>query len=394
MITADNKLIKDDIFIVFGEDFGRHPHALEHLLRPLFHNNQFIWVETIGLRSPKLNFYDLKRILEKIKKWFFPVEIVERSIPENIKMVNPFMIPYSQFQIIRAFNKYMVKRAVNKTMKNFGMNRPITITSVPNACDYVGIFNERLKIYYCVDEFSLWPGLDNKLVANLENKLIKQSDVVIAVSNTLAKAKTIADKKTDILTHGVEFNHFNIGEKKSTDNSFKICYFGLFDERSNQDIILSIADTLKDSEIHIIGNVVCSVERLQKRENIFFHGAISYAGLPDAVKEMDLFILPYHKNELTHFINPLKLKEYLSTGRPVVSIDLPEVVKLKDHLFIARNSEEFIETIRSIKEKKITFHSEKILKYIQENETWKAKAEKLCQIIKSELDQEVKTPAQ
>lgn len=383
--------IKNDLFIIFGEDFGRHPHALEHLLRPLFLNNEFLWVETIGLRSPKINFYDLKRIAEKIKKWIYRGKKEERTIPENIKVLNPFMIPYSQYQLIRAFNKFMVRKAVNRAIKNFAKRRPITITSVPNACDYVGLFNERLKIYYCVDEFSLWPGLDYELVAKLENKLIKQSDVIIAVSNTLAETKTIANKKTRVLTHGVEFNHFNIGEKKIKNDSFKICYFGLFDERSNQDIIASIANEIKDSEIHIFGNVVCSVEHLKKMKNIFFHGPIQYAKLPSAVQDMDLFILPYYKNELTNFINPLKLKEYLSTGRPVVSIDLPEVIKLKDYLYIARNSDEFIKTISSIKNNKQIFNSDRVINYIRENETWKAKAEKLCEIIKLELDQEVKS---
>ncbi|MGZ6523202.1 MAG: glycosyltransferase family 1 protein, partial [Bacteroidia bacterium] len=65
MKNLEDSLLKGQDLIVFGEDFGRHAHSLEHLLRPLFGENRFIWVETIGLRSPTFSIYDFKRATEK-----------------------------------------------------------------------------------------------------------------------------------------------------------------------------------------------------------------------------------------------------------------------------------------------------------------------------------------
>jgi hypothetical protein len=371
MNTKEHEKIKGENFIVFGEDFNRHPHALEHLMRPMFKDNQFIWVETIGLRSPKFSLYDLKRIVGVASKWITTTKKEKREIPANVFIVSPFMIPYTQLKIVRKFNKWQVKKGVNKILKTKKIESPITVASVLNACDFVGDFNEKLKVYYCVDEFSLWPGLDTKLVASFEKSILEKSDLTIVTSDTLAETKK-RKKTPPVITHGVEFDHFNIGKKEFSD-PFKICYYGLFDERSNQDIILAISEKIPNCEIHILGNVVCSVKKLKGKANIHFHGPVIYSELPKAIVQMDLFILPYYKNELTNFINPLKLKEYLSTGRPVVAIDLPEVIKLNDYLFVSKNSDEFVETINSIKNKKLSFDSEKITNFIKMNETWTAK---------------------
>lgn len=391
MKNNENSLIKDQSFIIFGEDFARHPHALEHILRPLFLTNRFLWVETIGLRSPKINIYDGKRIIEKIFSWIGlkKKKLLKMSLPKNVVVIAPFMIPFNQFESVRKFNKWNVVRKCKKFLKQNEMYHLISIASVPNACDYVGAFQEKLKIYYCVDEFSLWPGLNKKLVKDLETQLIINVDMIIATSDFLSKSKIIKGIPTPIITHGVDFEHFKLQPRnrnhKQNDDSYKLCYFGLFDERSDQQILIDVARNVINCEIHIIGNIVCDVKKLKKISSIKFHENVNYLHLPSVITEMDAFILPYIKNDLTNNINPLKLKEYLSTGRPVIATNLPEVLKMKDFLFIGKNSEEFINITKKLQKDKRFFNPQKVLKYIEENETWQAKACTLSVLIKNQL---------
>lgn len=382
--------MKNENIIVFGEDFARHPHALEHLLRPLFECNRFLWVETIGLRAPRLSLYDLKRIFFKFTNWFFPSSVkTQKNIPPNISILSPFMIPYNKYGFIRKFNQWNVNREIKKSIKLLDMKNIISIASVPNACDYIGFFNERLKIYYCVDEFSLWPGLDYTLVKTLEEQLISKVDLIIATSTSLSQSKTVNGVPCPMITHGVEFEHFNIGTKTINHVPIKLCYFGLFDERTDQSLLLQIVKEISFCELNIIGDVVCDTTKLNNNIRIKFHGKVSYKELPFAIKPMDIFLLPYKKNQLTNNINPLKLKEYLSTGRPVIAIDLPEVVKMKEYLYLAQDASEFIKIINNISNNSIKLNPEKTLQYVQANETWISKTKLLCKIM-NEKDEEMR----
>ncbi len=370
-----NLLTNKDL-IVFGEDFARHPHSLEHLLRPLFDNNRFIWVETIGLRSPRLSLYDFKKICLKIFRWFSSEKKISATSkkPESIHIVTPFMIPYNQFSLIRWFNKYSVLKSVQKKMIELNFKADFTIASVPNSCDYVGNFSEKKIIYVCVDEFSLWPGLDFNLVSKMESMLLKKSDLVFATSTNLLKSKSNQKTDTILLTHGVDFNHFKLPVKKINPEKIKICYFGLFDERSDQKIIQYIADHVENCEVFIIGSTTCNVSMLKAHPKIKFTGPVQYSELPAKISDMDIFILPYVKNELTNNINPLKLKEYLSTGRPVISTSLAEVLMLKNYLFIADSGIAFKNVIDQSRKNELSFDSEKIQRYILDTQTWVAKA--------------------
>lgn len=379
-------LLKNQNVIVFGEDFGRHAHSLEHLLRPLFPSNKWIWVETIGIRSPKFSLYDLRRIFEKVTKWFKPQVTHEGvQVPENITIVRPLMIPLNQFTFIRRLNRWSVQRTVGKALQAQGITSPVSIYSVPNAADYIGDFNESLKVYVCVDEFSLWPGLNYKMVKDMEDLLLKKSDLVFATSRSLQKTKSNGKSETLLLTHGVEFKHFNIGPKKVKSlESLQICYFGLFDERSDQKILKKMAESLAKDQIHIYGNVVCPIEELSGLKNIHFHGPVPYKNLPQTISSMDIFILPYVRNELTENINPLKLKEYLSTGRPVIATALPEVVAFKDHLYLGNSPEDFIAHVEEIRAGH-ELDAQRTLSYLEGNETWDAKAQFFSAEIKKRL---------
>jgi Glycosyl transferases group 1 len=371
--TSMINLLKNQDIIVFGEDFSRHPHSLEHLLKPLFHQNRFIWVETVGLRSPRFNFYDFKKMGQKILRWLKPnTQLSEQQ--STVHIIKPFMLPYNQFALIRKINKISVLRSVRNKIKQLNFKNDLTVTSLPHTCDYVGCLNEKKLIYVCVDEYSKWTGVNSGLIQSMEKKLIEKSDLIFATSKNLQKNKFNQKTDTVLLTHGVDLNHFKLPYKKINPEKLQIYYFGLFDDRSDQSIIQYIANHVAHSEIHIIGDVNCDISELKNNRKIIFHGPVQYKNLPNQIVNADIFILPYKKNELTKFINPLKLKECLCTGRAVISTSLPEVLDLKEHLFIADSGEEFKKIIDQIATGHAVLDFQKTFEFISETESWADKA--------------------
>ena len=67
---------------------------------------------------------------------------------------------------------------------------------------------------------------------------------------------------------------------------------------------------------------------LKALPNVHFLGRKSYSELPGYCRAFDVALMPFRVNELTLNANPLKVREYLAAGLPVVSSDIPEVRKV------------------------------------------------------------------
>jgi glycosyltransferase involved in cell wall biosynthesis len=105
--------------------------------------------------------------------------------------------------------------------------------------------------------------------------------------------------------------------------------FGLFDRRIDTAVLAAAARTLPAATFAVVGPLVDrSPEEFRDLPNLRFFDAVPYSELPGHVAHFDVCILPYVLDATTHSINPLKLKEYLATGKPVVATPLPEAVKL------------------------------------------------------------------
>jgi len=84
------------------------------------------------------------------------------------------------------------------------------------------------------------------------------------------------------------------------------------------------------------------VSGLRALPNVVLVGAQPYAELPAWAKAFDVAIIPYRHNRQVENANPLKLREYLATGRPVVSVGNPEINKFARWVRIAEGREVFL----------------------------------------------------
>ena len=83
--------------------------------------------------------------------------------------------------------------------------------------------------------------------------------------------------------------------------------------------------------------------RLRALANVHFLGRKPYAALPGYCKAFDVALLPFVKNELTENANPLKLREYLAAGLPVVSTDIPEAKAVAERgVYLADGADAFV----------------------------------------------------
>ena len=92
----------------------------------------------------------------------------------------------------------------------------------------------------------------------------------------------------------------------------------------------------------LIGRVAVLEAQLPRRPNIRFIGKRPYESLPAYGKQFDVAVIPYRQTKFNFHANPLKLREYLAMGKPVVTVSTPETDKYADVVEIAHSREDFL----------------------------------------------------
>ncbi|NCC91669.1 MAG: glycosyltransferase family 1 protein [Opitutae bacterium] len=334
-------------FVVFSDDWGRHPFSCQHVMRHFLPANRLLWVNTIGLRLPRPSLYDVRRAAGKVASWL-AAPPSEPELP-GLRVISPVMIPFNPLPPVRAFNRHGVVRAVRAAMREWNMTAPILLATVPNAADYLGHIGERLVVYYCVDDFSVWPGMNlPTMVRGMEERLVAEADLILAVSRELQATRQGRRGPTRLLTHGVDVEHFRQAAASQprpaalADMAGPIIgFYGLIDTHLDLDIVRALVERRSDWSVVLIGTARVDLGELATRPNFRWLPAVPYADLPRYASAFDVAIVPYVLNWHTRTANPLKFKEYLATGKPVVSTPMAEVVEFSDLVLLARGPEEF-----------------------------------------------------
>jgi glycosyltransferase involved in cell wall biosynthesis len=286
---------------------------------------------------------DFRKALRKLGKMFS-----EHAVPDshNMRVFQARMVPFNGLSLVRRLNAQVGRRTMREAVRPWQDELPVIVTTVPNVCDYVDSVPHSRIVYYCVDDFSEWPGHDREHILEMENALIARADVFVATSRLLYERLARSGKPTHLLNHGVDLEHFGApadGVLPLLDDirSPRIGYFGLFDERSDQELLCRVADAMPEVSFVIAGNVVAPIGELQARPNVHFIGAIPYRELPSLIAGLDALFLAYRINSLTEAMSPLKLKEYLATGLGIVSTPIAAVRPLGNEIVLATTPDEW-----------------------------------------------------
>ncbi len=119
-------------------------------------------------------------------------------------------------------------------------------------------------------------------------------------------------------------------------------YFGAIDDRLDYDLIAALAAASDAWSVVMVGPV-SEPERLPRRNNLFWLGRRPYLEMADYAQGFRVGLVPFLVNERTRYERPVKVGEYLRSGRPVVSTALEEVRdEYRGAVRMAGNHEEFI----------------------------------------------------
>jgi glycosyltransferase involved in cell wall biosynthesis len=377
-------MLEGQNIICFAKDWTEDPTSNNHVMRMLARRNRVLWLNSISMRTPNLaSGRDLAKIARKLRSFARgPVQV-----EPGLWVYTPIVLPLPHSRAAAAINRVILRASLRLLRRKLGMDRYQLWTFVPNALPYLGMPGESLVVYYCIDEWSHFSYLDGARMADTEQRLCKRADVVLATANLLWERRRPLNPETHLALHGVDHRHFAAALAPETPVAEELAgagpvvgFFGLIHEWIDLGLVAALAERRPDWTIALIGKASVNVSALRRYPNVKLLGRKPYEQLPRYCKAMSVGIIPFAVNELTRNVNPIKLREYLSAGLPVVSTALPEVEAYAGACRIARTPDEFVaacdEVIRTDTPALRHRRSEAMAK-----ETWEAKVNDIGGIV-------------
>lgn len=362
--------------IVFGEDWAGHPSSTQHIVRRLADKRRVLWVNSLGLRRPRLDRADLARLLAKARRIARPAP--PRAAPPHpfAALVDPRALPFPGSALAGAINGRLLAGQVGARARAAGISRPVLWTSLPTALPVLGRLGERAVVYYAGDDFGALAGVDHGAVLKLEERLAARADLILAASDAIAERFDPA--RTVVLPHGVDYELFATPVSPAPDlPAGKVAgFYGSLADWIDVAALAAAARNLPDWTFLLIGRVTTDVSALAALPNVRFVPALPHATLASWSQHWTVSLLPFRPTRQIEASNPLKLREYLAAGRPIAASCLfPAAAPYAAHLHVDADLAAAI--LAAAADPRSSF----VRRALVAGETWDARARRVGELI-------------
>ena len=325
--------------------------------------------------------------------WMRPGDASAASeLPAGLRVVNPRMWPWVASPTARRINRQLLTRQLTPLLGEKG--GWTAVTTIPIAAVVQDALPVDRWVYYCVDDFSAWPGLDGKTLLQLERSVIARADEIICASDSLAARIGRFGRTSGVISHGVDFDFWAGGEDRKptsgqTDQTAcpiaqavgpRVVFWGVVDRRLDTKWLTRLAASPKIGSIILVGPQQNPDPAILSLPKVVATGPTPMADLPTVAALADVLVMPYRDEEVTRAMQPLKLKEYLATGRPVVVRALPSTEPWRDCCDVVKSAEVFVDATVARIGGTIPLHQSAARKRLAE-ESWQAKAEAFWPVV-------------
>jgi glycosyltransferase involved in cell wall biosynthesis len=346
-------------FICFaGLDWWYHnrAHSDFQLMTRAARTRRVLLVNAIGMRMPLpgRTSQPLRRIGRKLASI---ARFVRRPIPElpGFCVFTPLVFPFYGVPWARRLNSRLVRFQVERVARSLGIADPILFVTLPTAWDIVRPMRRRALVFNRSDKASEFGEANQAAIRALEEALLKEADAVVYVSRALMEEeRPVAGTRAHFLDHGVDLGHFDPASAGPEPDDLRaiphprVGWFGsLRDHLVDFALLEHLARELPRAQLVLVGDAVSPMERFAELPNVHWLGFRPYEDIPRYGRGFDVAIMPWLDNDWIRSCNPIKLKEYLALGLPVVSTDFPEVRHYANVVRIARDADDFVRRVRA-----------------------------------------------
>ena len=304
----------------------------------------------------------------EVEVFFRKLYCIEQQLtndhPPPLRTHEIFVLPLERFDAVWQLNCRIFSFQLRDTISRFDL---VWITN-PLMFDMVEpVLPLGMKVAYdCMDDALEFPRIKRDVrlrerVGVSERKLAARSDIVFASSQTLKEriaARYDLRKEIDVVTNAMFLGDRDPdpGPTLGIAGTFqsapcRLTYIGTISEWFDFPLILEALDARKDVTVFLFGPTEVPIP---VHDRLVYFGPVEHRHVYRIMAMSDALIMPFRINDLVLGVDPVKLYEYISSGKPVLAVEYPETRKFAEFVYLYNDSADFRELSSRVADKLLT----------------------------------------
>ena len=368
----------DSIVCFGGVDWWYHNlgHFDVQLMRHLGRRVPALYVNSIAMRfpSPREGAMFVRRIARKLGS----VRRQLQRIEPGFSVLSPLSVPGNA---ARAFSGPAVALQVRVAARRLGFRRPLLWVTTPTAIDSLPHLRGYGLVYLRTDRYEAFPGVDADRIRRADLELKRRADLTIYCASALLERERAECRNPVFVDHGVDFDAFARGGTADPEDLRgvrrpRIGFVGAIDRHTfDPELFGAVVERLPDLEFVLVGGSTVHDAPWLDAPNVHRLGQKPYTEVWQYPGACDVLVMPWNRSPWIEVCNPVKLKEYLAAGRPIVTTPFEELRRYEGCVTVARTADEFAAAIRAATAPEARARAEGLRDRVRE-ETWTHQAER------------------
>lgn len=315
----------------------------QHVARSLAAlGHRVLYVESLGLRAPRRQSRDGRRILRRLRRALMP----PRRVEPNLWVWSPLAIPGAGASpLLQALNRLvfsislqLAERLIAFRPQLLWTYNPCTLAYLHSTARYPGL------IYHCVDDVPSQPGMNAAWIMRWEQQLCRRADQVFVTSKALLESRHDWSGSIAFYPNVADYDHFSQAWSCVLQPAAELCaiphprlgFIGALSAyKLDLELIAALAGRHRDWSFVLVGPTgegeqSADLSALLAHPNVHWLGAQPYGKLPSLLSGFDVALLPLRFNSYTESMFPMKFFEYLAAGLPVVATPIRSLLDYRD----------------------------------------------------------------